>query len=59
MQKKIKPKVQFQFHNSQLIGFIPRQFCHFCSPRTESDFQSNDWHLAPRAYTDVKPLLDS
>lgn len=58
MLKKIKPKEQFQFHNSQLIGFNPTTLLSFLEPQN-TDFQSSDWHLAPTAYTDVKPLYDS
>ena len=57
MLKKIKPKEQFQFHSSQLIGFNPKTFLPFMWPQN-TDFQSGDWHKAPAAYTDVKSLYD-
>lgn len=58
MLKKMKPKKRFQFYNSQLIDFNPMTLLSFYSPRMQTDFQISDWHLAPTAYTDVKPLYD-
>lgn len=42
MLNKIKPKEQFQFHNSQLIGFNLMTRLSFMKPQS-TDFPSSHW----------------